>query len=54
MKSNKLNAISGNFNGIPPTMKKLKIMHYFKNILLPRGISFLQETHFTTTYEASW
>ena len=46
--------ISKNVNGFQSTKKRLKILQYFKNKLLLRGISFLREIHSTKTNEASW
>ena len=54
MKSNQNNMISSNINGIQSTKKRLKMMQYFKNKLLPQGILFLQETHSTESNEVSW
>ena len=54
MNSNQINMISNNDNGIQSTKKRLKMIQYFKNKLLPRGILFLQETHSTESNEAGW
>ena len=54
MNSNQINMMSNNANGIQPTKKRIKIIQYFKIKLLPQGILFLQETHFTEYNEASW
>ena len=54
MNSNKINMIPNNVNGIQSTKKRLKMIQYFKNKLLPQGILFLQETHSTKSNEASW
>ena len=53
MNSNQINMISNNVIGIQSTKKKLKMIQYFKNKLLPRGILFLQETHSTESNETS-
>ena len=47
MNSNQINTISNNVNGIQSTKKRIKMIQYFKNKLLPQGILFLQETHST-------
>ena len=54
MNSNQINMISNNVNGIQSTKKRLKMIQYFKNKLLPQGIFFLQEIHSTESNEASW
>ena len=54
MNSNQINMISNNVNGIQSTKKRIKMIQYFKNKLLPQGILFLQETHSTESNEASW
>ena len=46
--------ISNNVNGIQSTKKRLKMIQYLKNKLLPQGILFLQETHSAKSNEASW
>ena len=54
MNSDQISMISNNVNGIQSTKKRLKMIQYFKNKLLPQGILFLQETHSTESNEASW
>ena len=54
MNSNQINMISNNVNGIQSTKKRIKMIQYIKNKLLPHGILFLQETHSTESNEASW
>ena len=54
MNSNQISMISNNVNGIQSTKKRLKMIQYFKNKLLPQGILFLQETHSSESNEASW
>ena len=54
MNSNQINMISNNVNGIQSTKKRLKMIQYFKNKLLPQGILFLQETHSSESNDASW
>ena len=54
MNSNQINMISNNVNGIQSTKKRLKMIQYFKNKLLPQGILFLQETLCSESNEASW
>ena len=44
----------GNVNGIQSTKKRLKMIRYFKNKLLPLEILFLQETHSLESNEARW
>ena len=46
--------ISNNFSGIKSTKKRLKMIQYFKNRLLPQGILVFQETDSTESNEASW
>ena len=54
MNSDQISMISNNLNGIQSTKKRLKIIQYFKNKLIPQGILFLQETHSIESNEASW
>ena len=54
MNSNQISMISNNFSGIKSTKKRLKMIQYFKNRLLPQGILVFQETHSTKSNETSW
>ena len=54
MNINQISMISNNINGFQFTKKRLKMIQYFKNSLLPQGVLFIQETHSTESKKTSW
>ena len=54
MNSKQIDMISNHVNGIQSAKKRLIMMQYFKNKLLPQRVLLLQETHPTESNEAGW
>ena len=52
--ANKINFISNNVKGFQSTNKRLKLIKYFKDKIVPNGFLFLQETHSTVNDEIKW
>ena len=48
------NFLSNNVKGLQSSKKRLKLFQYFKNKISPKGILFLQETHFSKVMEKIW
>ena len=54
MSNNNLKFVTKNVKGLQSTHKRLKMFEYFRNVLSPNGIIFLQETHFSINDEENW
>ena len=54
MSNDNLKFVTNNVKGLQSTYKRLKMFEYFRNILSPNGIIFLQETHSSINGEKNW
>ena len=54
MSNNNLKFVTNNVKGLQSTHKRLKMFEYFRNVLSPNGIIFLQETHSSINDEKNW
>ena len=54
MSNNNLKFVTNNVKGLQSTHKRLKMFEYFRNLLSPNGIIFLQETHSSINDEKNW
>ena len=50
----RINFISNNVKGLQCTNKRLKLIKYLKDKIVPNGFLFLQETHSTVNDEIKW
>ena len=48
------NFLSNNVKGLQSSKKRLKLFNFLKNKIGPKGILFLQETHFFVETEKKW
>ena len=49
-----LSFITNNVKGIQSSIKRLKLIQYFKDKIGSTGLLFLQETHFNSKIEQKW
>ena len=49
-----LSFITNNVKGIQSSKKKLKLIKYFKEKVVPTRVLFLQETHSSSKAEQKW
>ena len=49
-----LSFITNNVKGIQSSKKKLKLIKYFKEKVVPTRVLFLQETHSSSKVEQKW
>ena len=54
MSNNNLKFVTNHVKGLQSTHKRLKMFEYFRNVLSPNGIIFLQETHSSINDEKNW
>ena len=54
MSKSNLKFVTNNVKGLQSTHKRLKMFEYFRNVVSPNGIIFLQETHSSINDEKNW